>query len=226
MDPITIGGLVFTVATAASLISLQFAKVVVPRVGRWASPPRVLVSESAPVSIDDVVTAVEFWSSRGFEFGAVTKTPMISGPVEGAIFVGPADHAWRDGKVGRATWLVDYPPHEDELEIPEEDLLSAAEDIVELYGDDGFIKHAFVSLDPIAPKWDHVKILTHEFGHALGFLHCEAALLGRRKKDSKNGKRKAGDARLRATSPKSGHAMHPLMSGIGMGRKSTKGMKP
>ncbi len=226
MDPLTIGGLIFTGATVASLLGLHLAKVKVPRVGRWSSPPDVLVSSSAPVKMGDVRKAVDFWRDRGFELGAVRPTPTIAGPVAGHILIAPADRGWRDGKAGRATWLTEYPLGDDELggDLPEDDYLSHAHDIIE--APEGVIKHAVISLDPLAPKWDHFEILVHELGHALGFLHCETALFGRRKKDSKSGKRKKGDAKLRVIGRKTGHVMNPLLSKMGTGKNSTKGMTP
>lgn len=224
MDPLTIGGLIFTGATVASLFGLHLAKVAVPRVAEWEVPPDVYVSTASKVPINVVRKAVEFWTERGYEFGVVRSTPRTSGPIDGAIFVGPPDDLWYEGMAGRANWLTEYPLGEDELEIPEDDYLSLPHQII---GEtDGIMKHAVITLDHLAPSWDHEMILIHELGHALGYLHCETALFGRRKKDSKNGKRKRGAARLRVVGRKTGHVMNPLLSKMGTGKNSTKGMTP
>lgn len=225
MDPLTIAGLAFTGATVASLVGLHLGKVVVPRVGKWPNPPRVLLQPAAPVALGQVHDAARFWADLGFKFARVELTDHL-GPVDGAITIGAPDRDWLMNAAGRARWLTEFPLRDDEIDDNEPEHLTRASDVL---GDitEGYITQAVIGIDPMLSDRHKVQALTHELGHALGFLHCETALLGRRKKDRKDGKRKEGEARrvlgVKVVGRKTGHVMHPYLSQAG---KNAKGIKP
>lgn len=227
MDPFTIG-VALSLVNLAVLINAHGRKVWVPRVGEWVEPPPVLLSHSAPVTKEQVEEAITFWRNLGHEIGDVTETAELEGPFPDTIFIGLGTQEWQDGLAGRATWTIDWPELEDEKAEAGDHSSNAAE-IIEVKG--GAIQQAVIDIDPLIQEEDKVKVLIHEFGHALGYLHVEVALLGRRKKDSKNGKRKAGDARgflgLKILSRPSGHIMNPRLSLIGDYTKprNQKGLK-
>lgn len=219
-------GLAFAVINIAMLINAHGRRVWVPRVGDWDTPPDVWVSTSAAVSLFQVEEAVAFWRKLGHEFGEVRPTDRITGPVAGAIFVGLPGQAWDSDRVGEATWRTVWPDLEDDFAdlegVDELDALThtKAEDVVTLDDEDlGTIVEAVVAVDSLLNDTQKMDVLIHEFGHALGYLHCETALLGRRKKDRKNGRAKAGDARrlfgVKVIARKTGHVMHPRLSQMG-----------
>lgn len=223
-------GVSFVIINLALLLNAHGRKTWCPRVGDWDTPPPVYVSTSAPVTLLQVQMAVEFWTDLGHEIGAVRLTDDIDGPAPGTIFVGLPGTTWQAGLAGQAAWKVAWPDLEDDHgdvpgmtddEIANIDALthSRAEDVIKLDAHLAIIEEARIGIDPLVKDADKVMLLIHELGHALGYLHCEVALLGRRKKDRKNGKAKAGDARrlfgLKAISRQTGHAMHPHLSKMG-----------
>ena len=219
MDPLTVAGLVFTGLTAASMVGLHFGRVRVPRVGAWRNPPNVYVEIPGPVSVGEVKRAVAWWKGLGFKLGDVHRIEDDArDSIPGAIVVGHMRAAYMAEAAGHASWQADYEQAEDE----QDELVSNAADILGPL-DGGFIRYARIGVRTGMSDDHKQKTLRHELGHALGFLHCETALFGRRKKDSKSGKRKAGDARLRVVGRKKGHVMHPSIADMG---SSTKGMIP
>jgi hypothetical protein len=223
MDPITLG-VAFTVVTVGSLVKLHFSKVHVPRVGRWRRPPTVYVGANSPVSWDQVEAAVQWWRARGFALGDVVTASTFTAPPPGGILVGPPSLARMGEAAGAASWLTEHPLAEDELgPVPEGEWISRASDILGPLDGEGWIRHAQIGVDPVLAQTRAADILRHELGHALGFLHCETALFGRRRRDSKSGRRKAGAPRLRVVGRKSGHVMHPTLAGMG---EATVGMVP
>lgn len=213
MDPLTITGIGFTAVTVASLLGLHLGKVKVPRVGRWKNPPDVYVYSGSAVDLEEVSQAISFWARLGFEFGSVHMGSSTA-VIPGAIVIGPpSSDAVRSNGVARAEWLIEH-PGEQSLELLEDDLTTKAQDVLGPI-DGGYIRQAYIGLQEADLKGlDKVRVVAHELGHALGFLHLETALLGRSKK--------TGRARLRLVGRKSGHLMHPNYSKGGWGDKGLR----
>ncbi len=203
MDPVSLLGGALTVVTVGSLFGLALGKVVVPRVGRWKRPPLVLVHPSAPVELEDVHAAVQWWRDLGFEFGNV-KITNAERYINGAILIKAGELGGDDA--ARATWDV-------ETAGLDEDWHSTADEILGRVVR-GQIWHAVIEVEPPPFGRDMRLLLVHELGHALGFQHCETAVLGR-------GKR--GNPRLGLVGRKRGHVMHPLLSESGW---NAKGLHP
>jgi len=219
-----IGG-AFTGLVVASLLALHLGKVVVPRVGEWEAPPRILVDEFGPVTVEQVRKAIVKLEAIGHVFGPVSTT-RSSAMVPGAIVVGLQDaKLMAANRIASATWATafEFGEFDEDLgEAPE--LKTDARDVLGPVDVLGRILHAYIGIDPVQLEGrDPVQVLAHELAHALGFLHTETAVLGRkREKPSEEEveaaveagepkpKAKKGKARLGLVGRKTGHLMNPV----------------
>lgn len=199
MDPLTLSGLAFTGLTVASLIGLHAGKVVVPRLGRWEQPPRVIITSRSPVSRAEVDAAVVVLEQLGAQVAGVESGDPLSESVNGAIVI-----RWRAHHVapehagvtrlqiedGRIIWAVIYLPRLDVRPDPT--------------APGGFLEYS---------NEERAVLLAHELGHALGWDHTHTAMLG-------HGKH--GRPRLGLVGRKTGHLMNPILQRMGW---NTRGME-
>lgn len=236
MDPFLLVGLGFTALTAATLVALHAGKVVVPRVGDWKSPPKILVYRLGPWKISEVRQAVANLELIGHKFAGVFETDSVE-IVPGAIVIGPMNsrHA-ASNRIASAQWEQQF--DFDEFGSSEESPLeSDPRDILGPIDELGIIQHAYIGGDALMLQGrDPVQVIQHELSHALGFLHVETAVFGvKREKLSKEERKarkaagekhpkgeKTDEARFGLVGRKTGHLMNPIYENGGY---DTKGME-
>lgn len=236
MDPLFLAGLGFTALTAATLVALHAGKVVVPRVGAWASPPPVYVSRQGPWQIEDVREAVSNMEKLGHRFAGVFETDSVE-PISGAIVFGPLNaKSIAANRIASTEWETQFDFSEfDSLDAPP--LESDPRDVLGPIDETGSITEAYIGGDQMMlENRDPVRVAQHELGHALGMLHVETPVFGTKReklsKEEKQARKAAGEkrpkgektdvARFGLVGRKTGHMMNPIYE---KGGYDTKGME-
>lgn len=166
----------------AAIAALHAGRVVVPRVAEWEEPPDVWLHPDLGDLYSPLVRAVSAWEALGHEFGAVTYGgPDAGGRIQ--IAPRPLD---RMRYLALAHVSAEFEDDEDLTPTP-------PEDDHEVDAPDGLIRSAIIYVDPLDCD---ARVLAHELGHALGYLHCTARL-------------RRADASKGVQIPKAGHLMHP-----------------
>lgn len=133
---------------SAAELSADF---IVSRIGEWGSVPNIRICKNAPVTEEQVRKAIEWWSVRGYRFGEVTPDTVdfgcLFGEQSGSILIELASGESYDEKY-IATTLIYHTLLDEDVENIE--VFSAR---IRMKGD---IRE---------------RVLEHELGHALGFLH-------------------------------------------------------
>ena len=133
---------------SAAELSADF---IVSRIGEWGSVPNIRICKNAPVTEEQVRKAMEWWSVRGYRFGEVTPDTVdfgcLFGEQSGSILIELASGESYDEKY-IATTLIYHTLLDEDVENIE--VFSAR---IRMKGD---IRE---------------RVLEHELGHALGFLH-------------------------------------------------------
>ena len=115
-------------------------------VGKWTKPPDIVICKSAPTTEADVKKAIGWWTSRGHRFGIVIVDSIhygcIFGASDGYIIIELVS-----GKDFRHEYLGTTSMRHD---LRTKEMVSAA-----------------IKLRGAVPE----RVLEHEIGHAMGFLH-------------------------------------------------------
>jgi hypothetical protein len=166
----------------AAIAALHAGRVVVPRVAEWEEAPGVWLHPDLGHLYVHLVRAVAEWEALGHDLGAV----VYGGPSAGCgirIEPRPLDRV-RAGTLASAAVSAEF----DEDPAPE-----TPEDDHDIDWPEGVIRSATIYVDPLDCD---ARVLAHELGHALGYLHCTARL-------------RRADASRGVQVPKAGHLMHP-----------------
>jgi len=130
-----------------------------PLVAKWERPPTVVICEIAPVEEWQVRSALSFWERQHFEFGRVeykrateiSKTACISSDPAGYIVIHLAPKSPPINSSEKSTTLAQTHFYVD--------------------NDTKKIRWAIINLRTVPIE----RVLEHEIGHALGFLHYNKA---------------------------------------------------
>jgi hypothetical protein len=122
-----------------------------PLVAKWQRPPNIVVCKAAPVDEIRVRNTIQFWESKGFEFGTLEFKRPTSTVDAACVDTTPI------GLI--VIHLVPYPNTMEPTTLAQ----------THFYVDNGTkkIRWAIINLRTQPPE----RVLEHEFGHALGFLH-------------------------------------------------------
>lgn len=142
-------GATIGVLTVATLVKAHATRVRVPRIGRWRTPPPVVVDRTCPVPIRRVERAARWWRKLGYELGEVREGTAFY-PVGTIVLRGGATP---EGKIG----------HE-ELDIDGGGNLESA--VCTL---DGSLR--------LASDREQADAVLHLLGHCLGYLHAETPIV-------------------------------------------------
>jgi hypothetical protein len=171
----------------ASIAALHAGRVVVPRVAEWESPPGVWLHPDLGDLYGPLVRAVAEWEALGHDLGAM----MLGGTTAGMgilVLPRPLDRV-------RAVALAEL-----SADFEEEPHDGTVEDDHDAPAVDGVILRATIYVDPLELVGrDAARVLAHELGHCLGFMHCTARL----------GRKHAATRDVVLQVPKHGHLMHP-----------------
>ena len=123
-----------------------------PLVAKWARGPNIVVCDDAPVDEIRVRSTIRFWESRGFEFGTLE-------------FKRPDRHQHRaicNDTAPVGTIVIHMTTRSNTMEAT-----TLAQTHFYVDNKTKKIRWAIINLRIDPPE----RVLEHEFGHALGFLH-------------------------------------------------------
>ncbi len=169
---------------AAAIAALHAGRVVVPRVAEWESPPDVWLHPELAELRDELEEAIREWGRLGHLWGHIAVGVGASPGIQ--ILPRPLD---RVRAIATAHVSADF---EDDTEP------AAPGDDHEVDAPEGLIRRATIYVDPLdLVGRDAARVLAHELGHCLGYLHCTARL------------RRAHHPERGVQVPKRGHLMNP-----------------
>lgn len=115
---------------------------VIKSVGSWSTGPDVIVCVSAPVTRDHVSSAVLFWENLGHHFGDIHERKCKGYPRKGEI------------------WISGASRYDD---LDDDDFAGTSWAVNDISGE---IHWAYIKIRTVKPR-----VLEHEIGHALGYIH-------------------------------------------------------
>ena len=114
------------------------------KVGVWYMTPDIRICEYAPVSIEEVTSATQWWIERGYDIERITHSGhrggCLLGNPFGSILIELVGQSYRESAIAATYIRTD---------------------------DNGQILWAKIRLRSDVPE----RVLEHEIGHALGWLH-------------------------------------------------------
>jgi hypothetical protein len=132
-------------SNGASLLADKIALSSQPHISRfsfWAKIPNIKICNSSPASKDQVISAMQWWSKRGFKFGTIKYSNCISQKHPGFIVISLVGQGFDFSKSLGTTNV-----HHDKV-------------TKEIYWSQIYIPDAL-----------KIRVLEHEIGHALGWSH-------------------------------------------------------
>ena len=204
----------------AMIAALNAGKVVVPRIASWPFPPNVLIDPALAELLAPTQAAVARWQALGHSFEDIqVREPAFAVRSsiymrEGVIRIGLPPQNWMRPKAIASAFVSMSENDDDGFDVDDPEFGNDDDplDNQEITADRGVIRDVRIVWDTLSTRGlDPERIIAHELGHALGYLHCTARL-----------RRRNTDRHLVVQVPKRGHLMHPLYTEGGW---STKGLE-
>ena len=127
---------------------LIFNTLAAPKVSSWKYAPDIIICGDSQVDLQDVEIAVEFWEQRGQKFGDIAYKDNCASYHSGYIkFIG--DRNLEDGYFGMTEIYEHGTGHKS-------------------------IISAYIEISDY--ETTNLVLLTHELGHAIGYVHCADTL--------------------------------------------------
>jgi len=130
-----------------------------PLVAKWDRPPDIIICETAPVEEWQVRSALAFWGRQNFKFGIIEYKRTTDTSATACVSTAPVGYI--------VIHLAPKPPAPNSSEKP----TTLAQTHFYVDNDTKKIRWAIIKLHTAPIE----RVLEHEIGHALGFLHYNKA---------------------------------------------------